>query len=128
MSTAEWGKKFQDHLNSPPGPDTLLRAYGDQCGAMWIQLEEGKEPFIYCRVFVPQIVGCQLGWYLQGFDEKQHNGMRCILMPKSACEVMRRMDMEVEKHPIRALRVINISTSGKALLCEIAEWCDEDKE
>lgn len=119
----EWNSKYNEHLNNPPQPGTVLRACGDAVMArIDVDIEQGKPPFLYGRAYVPCVVGEPLGWYLQSKENTSAYGWKCILLPKAREEAIRRLGLEQPVMEVYALKVVRKSQSGNSLLCEIAEF------
>lgn len=124
MSTEKWAQAYQGLSDNPPEPGTVLRAYGGEDARLDLELVEGNPPFLYGRAFVPQIVGAELGWFLQPFDSDSAYGWKCILMPKAREECLRRCGITNERIAIKALKVVRYSRTGSSILCEVAEYCE----
>jgi hypothetical protein len=119
----EWSAKYNEYLNNPPVPGTILRAYGDgEMARIDVDIEQGKPPFLYGRAYVPCIVGSPLGWYLQARDNTSAYGWKCILLPKAREEAIRRLGLDQPVMVVYSLKVVRTSQSGNSLLCEIAEF------
>lgn len=122
MQSSEWATRFQELINMPPKAGDILQAEeGD--ARLDTELTEGKPPFMFSRVFVPANVGGNLGWFLQPYTSEALYGWKCIVLPKSREECLRRLG--VGTHRIKSLRVVRPSQSGQALLCEIHEYVQD---
>lgn len=119
----KWASEYEDYAKNPPKEGTILRCYGGEDARLILDLVEGKAPFVYARVFVPHIVGTQLGWFLQSWDSNSDYGFKCILLPKSREECLRKLGMTKKKLRIKAIKIIRYSQSGSSILCEVAEYC-----
>jgi hypothetical protein len=119
---ANWKESWQKHTDNPPKPGDILKAYGDVPARLDIELQDGKPPFVYGRVYVPCIVGHELGWFLQPADSTNAHGWKCILLPKAREEALRKLGMTKPTVAIKSLKVIRKSQTGGSLLCEIAEY------
>lgn len=119
----EWSDKYNEYLNNPPQPGTILRAYGEgELARIDVDIETGKPPFLYGRAYVPCIVGSPLGWYLQSKDNTSAYGWKCILLPKAREEAIRRLGLAQPVMTVYSLKVVRTSQSGNSLLCEICEF------
>lgn len=120
---SEWSTRYNEYLNNPPVPGTILRAYGEgQMARIDVDIEQNKPPFLYGRAYVPCIVGSPLGWYLQDRDNTSAYGWKCILLPKAREEAIRRLGLDQPVMVVYSLKVVRSSQSGQSLLCEIAEF------
>jgi len=128
MSSDPWAEKFDATLSVLPGEGAILEAYGGGTARLNIELNEGKEPFIYGRAYVPSIVGQPIGgWVLHDYDSKNTSGIKVILLPRARDEVLRRYGAPAGTVPVLSLRVVHLSRSGKSLLAEVAEWCPNEE-
>lgn len=123
MSTEKWAAEYQNHTDNPPPDGTVLRCFGGEDARLDLELVEGKPPFLYGRVYVPHIVGTELGWFLQPFDSDAAYGWKCILLPKAREEALRRLGITEKRLRVKALKIVRYSRTGSSILCEIAEYC-----
>ncbi len=122
-----WSEEFETTQANPPKDGDIL--YPDEGKAILVvELTEGKPPFIYGRVFVPEIVGAKLGWFLQSSETQGFHGWKCILMPRARTELIRRYGISEEVIEVKSLKVVRLSQSGKSLLCEVHEYCEPEPE
>lgn len=128
MTVREWSKNYETHLNNPPGPGTILTAFGGVAARLDLELTEGKPPFLYGRAYVPSLVGHELGWFLQPFDSDQSFGWKAIILPKSREECLRRVGLENTRIAVVSLKVIRMSQSKNSILCEIHRHCESQPE
>lgn len=126
MNTAEWSDQYQGYLDNPPEDGTILTTLTQEPARLDIEIQQGKPPFLYGRAFVPCVVGEPVGWYLQPMDTKQAHGWKCILLPKAREECLRRCGLKESTIPVKSLRIIRKSKSGSSLLCEVAEYWEEE--
>ena len=119
----QWTNEYQNYLDNPPPPGTILRAYGDFDARLDLELHDGKPPFLYGRAYVPCIVGNPLGWFLQPFDSSAAYGWKCILLPKAREDALRRLGVKSNRLKVKALKIVRQSATGQALLCEVEEYC-----
>lgn len=116
----KWAADYEEYINNPPQPGTVLKTFNGDEARLEVVLNEGKQPFIFARCYVPCIVGHGLGWYLQAADQTSAHGWKCILMPKARQELIQAKGL-AGPLSVKALRLIRYSDSKKAMLCEIAE-------
>ncbi len=126
----EWSKDYDHHINNPPKEGDILSAMGQDAEVLLtVELVEDHSPFIYGLAFVPEIVGAPLGWYLRGTDNgKSYHGWKCIILPRARTELIRKFGLQNETMQVKSLRVVRPSQSGKALLCEVHKYGDEEPE
>ena len=120
--------KYQDVVNNPPKAGDVLKTLDGSPAVHTVQVEEGKPPFIYGRAYVSEVLDQSLGWYLRGDGDDRSLGWKCVLMTKARREALSRCEVHDSKIKVVALKVVRPSESGKALLCEIAEYVDAPKE
>lgn len=120
-----WHEEYEQILKCQPSEGTILRTLTGEPLRLEVVLKDGKPPFIFGRAYVPELVGCALGWYAQGDENWTGVGWKCVLMTKARHEIVKRYGLSGEIR-VRALRVIRVSKSGKALLCEVSEWLPSD--
>lgn len=124
----KWTEDYEAYTKNPPKPGAILRAYGEGAIArLDVELVENKPPFVYGRAFVPCLVGCELGWFLQAYDSTTSHGWKCILLPKAREDCLRRMGLKKLCIPIKALKVVRHSQTGNSLLCEVAEYLSKEE-
>lgn len=122
VSNAEkWAEAYGKFIDTPPGPGDILAAPAGEMARLDVEAVEGQEPFIYARAFVPSVIGCQLGWYLQPMSADKASGWKCILTPKSRDQIIRSKGLGKKRVPVKSLKVVKKSSSGKSLIVEINE-------
>lgn len=120
--TPDWQTAHDEMLANSPKPGTILRtADGSQAG-MEISESETEQPFIFGKAYVPSDPNVELGWYLQPATVSNPYGHVCVLLPRARDEWVKRHGRGQTRGTVMALRVIRISQSGKALLCEVEEY------
>jgi len=117
-----WAEEYQKLIAAPPDTGAVLTTIDGVAARLDLELVQGQAPFVYGRAFVPEIVGSRLDWFLQSVESKNTYGWKCILLPKARQECIRRLGITKSILPVKSLRVIRRSESGKSLLCEIAEY------
>ena len=122
-----WIEKYEAVQQCPPKEGDILKP-ADGKAILVVELAEGSPPFIYGRVYVPETVGCRVGWFLQSSESQGFHGWKCILMPRARTELIRKFGVGAEIIEIASLRVVRLSHSGKSLLCEVHEYCPEEEE
>jgi hypothetical protein len=114
-------QKYQDVVSNPPKAGDVLNTLDGSPALLTVHVEDNKPPFIFGRAFVNEILGTNLGWYLRGVDDEKNIGWKCVLMTKARREVVKRCNLDGVV-AVKSLRVVRPSESGKALLCEVAEF------
>lgn len=117
-------REYQDIVSNPPKAGDVLTTLDGSPALLTVHVEDNKPPFIFGRAFVNEILGTSLGWYLRGVDDEKNIGWKCVLMTKARREVVKRCDLDGVV-AVKSLRVVRPSESGKALLCEVAEFLPE---
>lgn len=119
----EWVKDYNECLENVPKPGDILKAFGDGKAVIAVELREGAPPFMYGKVFVPEVLGAALGWYLQSEDNRNFHGWKCILLPQARTELIRKLGLSTTGVvTVTSLRVVRVSKTGSSLLCEVAEY------
>lgn len=122
---ADWSEKYNQAIkNQPKDGDVLTTMDGNQA-LLVVELHEGSPPFIYGRAFVPEIIGAQVGWFLQGGEQQNFHGWKCILLPRARTELIKKFGLQSESMEVKSLKVVRPSQSGKSLLCEVHEYSEE---
>ena len=126
MNTQEWSECYNVVIKNPPKEDDVLTTFDGVPAKLTVELNEGTPPFIYGRAYVPEIITDDVRWCLQGGSVSGYNGWKCILMPRARTELLRKIKLVDEFVEVKSLRVVRHSQSGKSLLCEIAEFVEEE--
>ena len=124
---ATWTDEYAIVQANPPKEGDILRP-AEGKAILVVELTDGSAPFIYGRVYVPEVVGEQLGWFLQSSESQGFHGWKCILMPRARTELIRKYGLKEEIIEVESLKVIRLSQSGQSLLCEVHEYCSEEPE
>lgn len=114
-----WAQGYHECLANPPKANDILLPFESELARLDLELYDGRDPFIYARVYVPSIVGCTLGWFLQPLEKNDSYGMKCILLPRSREAYIREYGLLQKVNSVRALRVVRASYSNNSLLCEL---------
>jgi len=115
-----WNEEYVEALNTPPIEGQILKTLDGKPTRLDIDIEEGKQPFVYGRAFVPSIVGCEIGWFVHSVENEKPFGLKCVLLPNARESVLKEKGI----HPVvsvTSLKVVRWAESGKALLCEVHE-------
>lgn len=121
-SANTWSEDYDALIKHPPKEGDILGSMDDSKVILVVELKDGSPPFIYGCVFVPEIVGQPLGWYMQSVDSLGMHGFKCILMPRARTELIRREGLKGDIIEVTSLKVVRHSQSGKSLLCEVEEY------
>lgn len=122
MSVDEWREEFQRLNENRPKANDILYTRDGAMVKLTIEFHDNKEPFIFARVFVPDKVGEELGWFAQSMKETGMYGLKVILYPRSRNEVIRTLGVKSNEVGVTSIRILRPSDSGKSLLGEVAEW------
>lgn len=117
--------KYKETVENPPKAGDILKTYDDSPVILHVQIEEGKPPFVYGRAFVSEVLDDTLGWYVRGENDDHSIGWKCVLMTRARRDVIKKCAVVDDKVRVKSLRVVRPSESGRALLCEVEEYCDE---
>ncbi len=123
-------EQYQEVVSNPPKAGDILSTINGVPVLLTVQTEDNKPPFVYGRAYVNEILGTSLGWYVRGSDDDKNIGWKCVLMTKARREVVKRCgaDLATGFVTVKSLRVVRPSESGRALLCEVAEFCTTAEE
>jgi hypothetical protein len=127
----EWTEEYRALLDSPPCDDEVLYTHPDEFGnkrpaRLFVKVETGKPPFIYATAYVPDVVGCELGWRIRGIDENVIHGWKVILCARSRQEVIRRYGLSMRIIPVTSIKITGESESKQSLLGEVHEFLSDD--
>jgi hypothetical protein len=123
-SLADWSEKYQKVLDTPPDTGDILTPIEGNA-ILIVEAQEGKPPFIYGKAYVPEIPDVEPRWYLQSTDQRTQHGWKVILMAKARAGLIKRIGLSGGTVTVKSLRIVKQSQSGKSLLAEVAEYCDE---
>lgn len=119
----EWVEEYRKVQACPPIDEgTILTTQDGESIRLEVELEEGKPPFIFGRVHVPSKVGSILGWFMQGFNNKETFGLKCILMPKARDSLIAKKGLTAKQIAVKSLKVIRASQTNQSILCEVHEY------
>ncbi len=113
-----WQEQYDAMLENPPKAGDILTTQEGRV-VLSVILNEGKPPFIFGTVNVPEIVGAKVGWFLQSENDETFHGWKCIIMPRARTELSKKFGLKNEKMFVKSLRVIRLSQTGQSLLCEV---------
>ncbi|KKM76330.1 hypothetical protein LCGC14_1381260 [marine sediment metagenome] len=119
---AVWSQQYNEVTENPPEDGEILVTVDGSLAKLTVEMVDGAAPFIYGRIYVPEIVGIELGWFLQGADVETYHGWKCILMPRARAELIKRIGLNGDTVLVRSLRLIRKSKSGKSYLCEVKDY------
>jgi hypothetical protein len=133
INQAEWAEEYTKITKNPPELGTVLRTLDGTPVRLTAELKKGLSPFIFGRAFVPDLFGEQLGWYLQSADNESYHGWKCVLLPRARGELIKKVGLgEMQENEeesiilVKSLKIIRYSHSGNSILCEVAEYLDEE--
>lgn len=119
---SNWSAQYNETLEKPPEPGAILVTLDGSPVRLTVEIKDGSPPFIYGRMYVPEIVGIKLGWYLQNEKVDTFHGWKCILMPRARGDLIKKIGLDGDMVLVKSLRMIRKSQSGKSYLCEVHEY------
>lgn len=122
QTIADWTKEYEELLRNPPQPGDELVTRDGSPARLTLELQKGREPFIYGLAYVPAIVGEELGWFLAGMEDAISFGFKVVMMPKAKQEIIMRRGLGSPNIPVKRLKVVKIADSKLSLLGEVAEY------
>lgn len=122
MEVEEWAARYEEVMRNPPPLDYILTTIDGSPIKLTVVLKEGDPPFIFGRVYVPQTVGCELGWFAQGEEDHQLAGWKCVLLSKARTQIVERFGLGRKEIYVKSLRLVKYSSSKNSMLCEVACW------
>lgn len=125
MNTQEWSKEYTEVSDTRPEDGTILKTIDGSPAKLTVEISEDKPPFIYGRIFVPEIMSVPVGWYLHTADMETYRGWKCILMPRARKDLIKKIGLDGDHVFVQSLRVIKPSQSGQSLLCEVNKYVSD---
>lgn len=115
---------YVDTISKAPAPGSILKTYDGSFSMLRVQIDEGKPPFVYGRAYPSEVVDDSLGWYLRNSKDERNTGYKCILLSAARRTLTKLFpdEFKLGSIPVKSLRVIRVSESGRALLCEIHRY------
>lgn len=121
-----WSEEYQALLNSPPVEDEILTAPDSKPARLNMKIEIGKQPFVYATAFVPDVIGCELGWKIRSVSDPSSYGWKIVLGNRSRQEVIRRYGLKQVLIPVKSVRITGESHSKFSLFGEVQEYLSDD--
>ncbi len=118
----EWSKKYNEVIKNRPVDGSILVTTDGSLAKLTVEIVDGSAPFIYGRLYVPEIVGIELGWFLQGAEVETYHGWKCILMPRARADLIKKIGLSGDTVLVKSLRLVRESQSGKSFLCEVKDY------
>lgn len=122
-----WEEKYDAMLENPPKAGDILTTQEGRV-ILTVICTDGKPPFIFGTVNVPEIVGSNVGWFMQSENDETFHGWKCIIMPRARKELSKKYGVSSEKMFVASLRVIRLSQSGQSLLCEVHKYAETEEK
>ncbi len=119
---SEWSKKYNEVIKNRPVDGSILVTVDGSLAKLTVEIVDGSAPFIYGRLYVPEIVGIELGWFLQGAEVETYHGWKCILMPRARADLIKKIGLSGDTVLVKSLRLVRESQSGKSFLCEVKDY------
>ena len=121
----EWSAEYNKVSNTLPAENDELSTFTGDPAMLRVELKDDTPPFIFGLAYVPEIMSDNVRWCLQSEEITGQSGFKCILLPRARTELLRKVQLLGDTVTVKSLRVIRASKSGKSLLCEVAEYCEE---
>lgn len=121
-----WSEEYRELLNCPPVEDEILTALDNRPARLNMNIEMGKSPFVYATAFVPDVIGCELGWKIRSVTDLSSYGWKVVLGNRSRQEVIRRYGLRMKVVPIKSIRITGESHSKFSLFGEVQEYLTDD--
>ncbi|KKN01675.1 hypothetical protein LCGC14_1125400 [marine sediment metagenome] len=118
----EWSKKYNEVIKNRPVDGSILVTVDGSLAKLTVEIVDGSAPFIYGRLYVPEIIGIELGWFLQGAEVETYHGWKCILMPRARADLIKKIGLSGDTVLVKSLRLVRESQSGKSFLCEVKDY------
>lgn len=125
MEQQQWLEEYQALLNSPPVDDEIILGSDGQPIKLTIDIKPNEPPFIYGKLFVPDKVGCDLGWFARNIEDKSRGGWRFIMIDRARQDILAKLGFGPVV-PIKSIRIIGLSTSGSSYLATVHEFLSDD--
>ncbi len=116
-----WQEQYDAMLENPPKAGDILTTQEGRA-VLNVICNDGKPPFIFGTVNVPEIVGSAVGWFLQSEHDETFHGWKCIIMPRARTDLAKMFGLTNSKMFVKSLRVMRPSQSGQSLLCEVHKY------
>lgn len=121
IDVEEWAAQYEDHIKEPPTEGDLLVTSDGSPIKLEVELKSGQQPFIFGRIYVPNVVGEPVGYFMHSDKISSNYGWKAVLMPKSRDEAIKKLGLKKVLY-VKELRVVRLSQTGHSVLCEISEW------
>lgn len=123
----EWCDEYTELAAHPPEDGDFLYARDSNGIPQMIKLEVelivGRTPFIFTRANLPQEVGSKLEWYGQGINDlPNYSGWKVVIADRSKAEVIRRFTLALTVIPVKSIRILRQSKTGKSLIGEVVQF------
>lgn len=122
----EWQEEYQLILQNPPVEGDYISAIDNGMIRVTVLCEEGKRPFVFTRMAVPEIVGIPPAYYGQSMGDTSNKGWKVIISPQSKDEVFRQCTIMHDEYGsyvlVRRLEILHRSVSGNSFLADVIDW------
>lgn len=127
--SVEWQQRYKDTVNQKPETGTVIRTLDGEPLRINIEMTVGRTPFLYTLLYVPCVVGCELGWYARSIKDTTIHGWKAILMPRARDVIINNPGIPADRSwvGVQSVKIVRASQQGKSLLVEIHEagsWID----
>jgi len=112
-------KRFAELRDDKPKPGTILVTKNGSAVTVWCDrpvqsIAKSRDKLLYCNAAIDE--ECT-GWYLTA----ELYGLKCIIMRRAAAKLLQKNGGKVEGLQVSKLRVVRLSKSKTALMCEPVE-------
>ncbi len=125
----EWAAKYDKVIKEPPSRGDVIRSLNNADIVINIEVTKGAPPFMYAKIYVPETFDEEIvpAWYARGTEDASCHGWKAILMRQARTALMQRYGASRTSIPVRAIKIIEVSRTGRSLKCEVAEYCEDNE-
>lgn len=132
MTIEEWQAAYEAMIKTEPKDGDIILAEDHAeidpdnqfAGKIKLEMElqQGRPPFIFARIFVPLTVGQKPEWVAHGIKSKTNHGWKVILHQRSRDEAIRKFGVRETMIPVKKLKILRSSETGQSLVATVEEW------
>lgn len=120
----KWLEDYDALAKVNPVAGTILKTLADgKKIKLFIDFQEGKQPFIFALAHMPSIFGAKLGWYAIDSESNVSRGLKCILTRKSGGDLIKKYGLSnfAKSATVSSLLVLKPLKNNNGLVVEISE-------
>lgn len=121
LTTEDWKREFAKQMSREFKPGDKITALSGRV-RINIELEEGKQPFMFARVFLPKVVGSNPIWQAAGLEETYPFGMKVIMTPRTRDEIIRRHPDLPDYIGVSEIEIVRRSATKSSYLGTVSKW------